>query len=219
MYQQISSGKRITTASDDPLGAAQAVNLTIQGAALSQYSTNQTQALSSLQLEDSTLSSVSNVMQSIQTQVVHVGDSSLTDADRGSIATTLQNYRDQLFGLANTTDSNGNYIFSGLKGGQAAISNDPSGGGVKYGGDFGQRSVQISSNRTVAVGDTAASVLQAVSPTESAAVSSAATYKIDFSVSATDGSTSYTITTLPPARNRRQRHTRRIRRSRWADSR
>jgi flagellar hook-associated protein 3 FlgL len=222
MYQQISSGKRISTASDDPLGAAQAVQLTMQSSALSQYSTNQSQALSSLQLEDSTLGTVSNVMSSIQTQIVHAGDGSLTDSDRASIATQLQSYRDQLFGLANTTDSNGNYIFSGLKGGQAALSNSSTGVGATYDGDLGQRGVQISSTRTISTGDTAASIFQSVSPSESASVPSAAkgntgsgtissvstsdttnasnsaTFKIDFAVSATDGSTSYTVTTTPP---------------------
>ena len=55
MYAQISSGKRLQTASDNPLGAAQAVQLTAQAATLAQYSTNQSAALTSLQQEDSTL--------------------------------------------------------------------------------------------------------------------------------------------------------------------
>ncbi len=51
-YAQISSGKRIQTASDDPLGEAQAVQLSTQSATLSQYATNQSAALTSLQQED-----------------------------------------------------------------------------------------------------------------------------------------------------------------------
>ncbi len=172
MYQQISSGKRLSTASDDPLGAAQAVTLTMQSAQISTYSTNQTTALSSLQQEDSTLNSVAGVMQSIQSQVVRAGDGSLTDADCQSIASTIQGYRDQLLGLANTTDSNGNYIFSGLKGSTQPFANNPAGTGVLYSGDQGQRTVQISSNRSVPVGDTGTSVFMSVSPSESAAVSS-----------------------------------------------
>ncbi|BBU28738.1 flagellar hook-associated protein 3 [Burkholderia sp. THE68] len=221
MYQQISSGKRILTASDDPLGAAQAVQLTLKSGALAQYSTNQTTALSSLQQEDSTLGNVSSVLQSIQTQIVHAGDGSLTDADRTSVANTIQGLRDQLFSLANTTDSNGNYIFSGLKGGTAPFSNDPSGVGANYSGDFGQRSVQISEGRSISVGDTGVSIFQSVSPTESDPVSSAGAsnkgtatigpvsmsdasnagnaskYTITFAVSQTDGSTTYSIKSNP----------------------
>jgi flagellar hook-associated protein 3 FlgL len=221
MYQQISSGNRLSTASDDPLGAAQAVTLTMQSAKLSQFSTNQTSALSSLQQEDSTLGNVSNVLSSIQTQVVHAGDASLTDSDRQSIATVIQGYRDQLMGMANTTDSSGNYIFSGLKGSTAPFSNNASGVGASYDGDLGSRTVQISNNRSVAIGDTGASVFQSVSASESAAVPSASasntgtgtigavsmndtsnpnnasTYTINFAVSATDGSTTYTVSANP----------------------
>ncbi|GJH21117.1 flagellar hook-associated protein FlgL [Caballeronia novacaledonica] len=221
MYQQISSGKRILTASDDPLGAAQAVQLTLKSGALAQYSSNQTTALSSLQQEDSTLSNVSNVIQSIQTQIVHAGDGSLTDSDRSAVATAIQGLRDQLFGLANTTDSDGNYIFSGLKGGTAPFSNNASGTGASYSGDQGQRTVQISEGRSIPVGDTGQSIFQSVSPMESDPVSRAADtntgtatisavsvsdtsnpgnaskYTISFSVSQTDGSTTYSITSDP----------------------
>ncbi|MDR5835199.1 flagellar hook-associated protein FlgL [Caballeronia sp. LZ034LL] len=222
MYQQISSGKRILTASDDPLGAAQAVQLTLKSGALAQYSTNQTTALSSLQQEDSTLGTVSTVLQSIQTKIVQAGDGSLTDADRTSVATAIQGLRDQLFGLANTTDSNGNYIFSGLKGSTAPFTNNSSGVGTTYSGDFGQRSVQISEGRSISVGDTGVSIFQSVSPTESDPVSSAGSqntgtgtvsavsvtdasnagnasqYKITFAVSATDGTTTYSVESTPP---------------------
>ncbi|KIG02804.1 flagellar hook-associated protein FlgL [Caballeronia concitans] len=221
MYQQISSGKRILTASDDPLGAAQAVQLTLKSGALSQYGTNQTTALSSLQQEDSTLSDVSNVMQSIQSKLVQAGDGSLTDADRSSVADAIKGYRDQLMGLANTTDSNGNYIFSGLKGGTQPFADDPSGVGTTYSGDFGQRTVQISEGRSIAVGDSGASIFRSVSPTESDPVSSAdknntgsgtisavsmqdtsnpnnaSTYSIKFAVDATSGATTYTVTATP----------------------
>ncbi|MCG7405274.1 flagellar hook-associated protein FlgL [Caballeronia zhejiangensis] len=221
MYQQISSGKRLLTASDDPLGAAQAVQLTMQSGALAQYGTNQTTALSALQQEDATLSSVSSTLQSVQTQIVHAGDGSLTDSDRTAVANAIQGLRDQLFGLANTTDSSGNYIFSGLKGGTQPYTNDPSGVGAQYSGDYGQRTVQISEGRTIAVGDTGASIFGSVLPTESDPVSSAAstntgtgtisgvsvndtsnagnanTYTIKFSISATDGSTTYSVTSNP----------------------
>ncbi|SAL39954.1 flagellar hook-associated protein FlgL [Caballeronia arvi] len=221
MYQQISSGKRILTASDDPLGAAQAVQLTLKSGALAQYSTNQTTALSTLQQEDSTLSGVSDVLQSVQTQIAHAGDGSLTDSDRSAVADAIQGLRDQLFGLANTTDSSGNYIFSGLKGGTAPFSNNASGVGATYSGDFGQRSVQISEGRSMTVGDTGVSIFQSVSPVESDPVSRAGAantgtgtispvsvtdttdkgntskYTVTFSISQTDGTTSYSVTSNP----------------------
>jgi flagellar hook-associated protein 3 FlgL len=221
MYQQISSGKRILTASDDPLGAAQAVQLTMKSSALSQYTTNQTTALSSLQQEDSTLSSVTDVLQGIKTKLVQAGDGSLTDADRAAVANSIKGYRDQLLGLANTTDASGNYIFSGLKGGTQPFANDPSGVGTTYSGDLGQRTVQISEGRSIPVGDTGVSIFRSASLTESNPVPSAAagnsgtgtisavsvsdtsnannasTYTIKFAVDATTGARSYMVTATP----------------------
>jgi flagellar hook-associated protein 3 FlgL len=173
-YAQISSGKRIQTASDDPLGAAQAVQLSSQSATLAQYSTNQSAALTSLQQEDSTLTSVGNVVQSIQTLVNRAGNASFNDTDRASMATQLQGYRDNLMTLSNSTDANGNYIFSGFKGSTQPFTDNASGTGATYAGDNGQRQVQISDGRSINVADNGATVFQSVSPNESVPVSSSA---------------------------------------------
>ena len=93
LYQQLSSGVSLATPSDNPVGAAQAVQLSMQGAALSQYSSNQNTALQALQSEDGSLSSVNNVLTSINTLLVRAGDGSLNDGDRGDIATQLQGIR------------------------------------------------------------------------------------------------------------------------------
>jgi flagellar hook-associated protein 3 FlgL len=173
MYAQISSGKRLQTASDDPLGAAQAVQLTNQSATLTQYTANQASALTSLQQEDSTLNSITGVMQGIQTLVGRAGNGALNDTDRTSLATQLQGYRDNLMTLSNTTDSDGNYIFSGYKGSTQPFTNNASGVGATYAGDTGQRQVQISDSRSINVADNGASIFQSVSPNESTPVSSA----------------------------------------------
>ena len=172
MYAQISSGKALQTAADNPLGAAQAVALSTQAANLAQYTTNQSSALTSLQQEDSTLSNVTNVMQSIQSLVVNAGNGTLNDTDRTSLATQLQGYRSTLMTLANTTDSNGNYIFAGFQGGSKPFSDNPSGVGAAYAGGPGQRVVQISDNRTINVADPGSAIFQSVSSNESSPVAS-----------------------------------------------
>jgi flagellar hook-associated protein 3 FlgL len=172
MYAQISSGKALQTAADNPLGAAQAVALTAQAANLAQYSTNQSSALTSLQQEDSTLTSVTNVMQSIQSLVVNAGNGTLNDTDRSALATQLQGYRSTLMTLANTTDANGNYIFAGFQGGSKPFSDNASGVGATYDGGPGQRQVQISDTRTINVADPGSAIFQSVSSNESSPVSS-----------------------------------------------
>ena len=172
MYAQISSGKALQTAADNPLAAAQAVALTAQAANLAQYSTNQSSALTSLQQEDSTLTSVTNVMQSIQALVVNAGNGTLNDTDRSALATQLQGYRSTLTTLANTTDANGNYIFAGFQGGSKPFSDNASGVGATYDGGPGQRQVQISDTRTINVADAGSAIFQSVSSNESSPVSS-----------------------------------------------
>ena len=172
MYAQISSGKALQTAADNPLGAAQAVALTSQAANLAQYATNQSSALTSLQQEDSTLSSVTNVMQSIQSLVVNAGNGTLNDTDNSALATQLQGYRSTLMTLANTTDANGNCIFAGFQGGSKPFTNNASGIGATYDGGPGQRQVQISDTRTINVADAGSAIFQSVSSNESSPVSS-----------------------------------------------
>ena len=172
MYAQISSGKALQTAADNPLGAAQAVALTAQASNLAQYATNQASATTSLQQEDSTLTSVTNVMQSIQSLVVNAGNGTLNDTDRSALATQLQGYRSTLTTLANTTDANGNYIFAGFQGGSKPFSDNASGVGATYDGGPGQRQVQISDTRTINVADAGSAIFQSVSSNESSPVSS-----------------------------------------------
>ncbi|MEK6298268.1 MAG: flagellar hook-associated protein FlgL [Paraburkholderia tropica] len=169
VQQQISTGVAIANPADNPLGAAQAVQLSATGATLTQYASNQTAALSSLQLEDSTLSSVTTTLQSINQQLQSAVNGGLNDSDRQALAQQLQGERNQLLTLANTTDGQGNYLFSGFQSTTAVFANK-SGGGVVYNGDSGQRTIQVAGSRTIAISDTGSSVFQSVSAVGSSAV-------------------------------------------------
>lgn len=160
-YQQLSSGTALTTPADNPLGAAQAVQLTMTSATLTQYQSNQNSALSSLQLEDKTLSSVTSTMTTIVSQLTRAGDGTLNDTDRSSIAQALQGYRSELLNLANTSDGAGNYLFSGFQATTAPFTN-ATGGGVNYQGDNGIREAQVTDTRQVATNDTGSSVFLTV---------------------------------------------------------
>lgn len=160
-YQQLSSGTALTTPADNPLAAAQAVQLTMVSATYTQYTTNQNSALTSLQLEDKTLSSVASTLQSINSEVVRAGDGSLNDSDRASIAKAIQGYRDQLLTLANTSDGAGNYVFSGFQATTQPFTN-ATGGGVNYQGDDGIRQAQVADTRQVATNDSGSAVFLSV---------------------------------------------------------
>ncbi|HDR9202882.1 flagellar hook-associated protein FlgL [Burkholderia vietnamiensis] len=161
LYQQIASGVSLQTPADNPVGAAQAVQLSMTSATLSQYTANQTTALASLQAEDQTLQSVSTVLTGVQTLTVRAGDGSLADSDRAALATQLQGYRDQLMTLANTNDGAGTYLFAGVNNSSAPFTSSPN-GAVSYVGDSGTRQVQIGDSSSVAQGDTGAAVFMSV---------------------------------------------------------
>ncbi|MBR7920300.1 flagellar hook-associated protein FlgL [Burkholderia vietnamiensis] len=161
LYQQIASGVSLQTPADNPVGAAQAVQLSMTSATLSQYTANQSTALASLQAEDQTLQSVSTVLTGVQTLTVRAGDGSFADSDRAALATQLQGYRDQLMTLANTNDGAGTYLFAGVNNSSAPFTSSPN-GAVSYVGDSGTRQVQIGDSSSVAQGDTGAAVFMSV---------------------------------------------------------
>jgi flagellar hook-associated protein 3 FlgL len=217
LYGEISSGVSLTTPSDNPLGAAQAVQLSAQGATLSQYATNQSTGLTNLQSEDSTLSSVISALQSVNTQLLGAGDATLSDTNRSAIAATLQQLQGQLVTLGNTTSPGGGYLFGGFQTASQPFTQN-SAGAVMYNGDDGVSSVQISDSTSIQTSDSGAAVFlsvtpQTASPIPAAAASNTGTatigavstdgtsaaaesdeYAIKFTVDPTTGNTTYTVT-------------------------
>lgn len=220
LYQQISSGVSLETPADNPLGAAQAVQLSSTATTLSQYTSNQSTALTSLNQEYSTLGSITTALQSIHTQLLSANSGSLNDGDRASIATEIQGLESQLMTLANTTDSQGNHIFAGYQTGAQPFSTD-SAGNVVYAGDTGTPQVQVTTGNTIQTGDNGIAVFQSVSSVGTSAVPAGAstntgsgvigavslnnptdptnadTYKITFAGSG--ASTTYTVAATDPA--------------------
>jgi flagellar hook-associated protein 3 FlgL len=171
IYQEISSGVALSTPADNPLGAAQAVQLSSTATALSQYTTNQNAALSSLQAESSTLGSVLTTLQSANTLALSVGSGVLNDTNRTAIATQLTSLRDQLLTYANATDSSGNSLFSGFQNTTQAFTTNSS-GAIVYSGDTGTRTVQVTGSNAVATGDNGASVFMSVSSSNAEPIAS-----------------------------------------------
>ncbi|RQR83383.1 MULTISPECIES: flagellar hook-associated protein FlgL [unclassified Burkholderia] len=191
LYQQISSGVSLSTPADNPLGAAQAVQLSMTSATLSQYAANQSTALASLQAEDQALQSVGNVLGSVQSLIVRAGDGSLADNNRAALAAQLEGYRDQLVSLANSTDGAGNYLFAGYQNSTAPFTKDAA-GSISYVGDTGTRTVQIDDSRSVPQGDSGLSVFMSVqalgnSPVQAAGAANTGTATIG-NVTVTDPS-------------------------------
>jgi flagellar hook-associated protein 3 FlgL len=149
--QQLSTGKSILTPADDPISAAQVLNISQSASLNDQYAVNRGRANASLIQVENVLGKVTEVLQSIHGSVVYAGNSSLTDADRKILATELRSNLDSLVSLANTTDEKGQFLFSGYQSNTKPFTQ--SGLTVQYVGDQGQRLNQVGPARQIAISD------------------------------------------------------------------
>jgi flagellar hook-associated protein 3 FlgL len=148
----ISSGKRILNPSDDPVGAAQVLNLQHVQAANQQYQRNIDSANTRLGLETSALDQVTSILQRVRTLALQGTNGTETSSDRGAVATELRQLFSQLVQTANSSDAQGDALFAGN-----ATHTTPfvqgSGFSVSYAGDNGQRMVAAAPGMQVATGD------------------------------------------------------------------
>jgi flagellar hook-associated protein 3 FlgL len=152
---QLSTGKRINHPSDDPVGAARALDLSHLTADAAQYQRNITSANARLGLEDQSLSNVSGVLGRVRTLLLQAANGTQTDDTRGDIAAEMVQLRQQLLGQANSKDGQGEYIFAGNRTGTQPFASQ---NGVSYMGDDGQRMVAAGPGLQVATGDPGSAV-------------------------------------------------------------
>ena len=152
----LSTGKKLQSAADDPAGMSQVNQLNVELSASQQYVTNGNSVSANLKLEEQAMSDATNTLQSIRDLAVEANNSSLTAAQRQDIATQLTQQLQDLVSIGNRQDSNGNYIFSGIASGTVPFSQ--SGASVAYSGGTTVSQVQIAANQRVSAGDTGAAV-------------------------------------------------------------
>lgn len=150
--EQISTGKRVTKPSDDPIAASQAVVLSQAQAQNSQYATARIFATQKVSLEENVLGQVTTAIQSAQEKIVYAGNGTLSDDDRASLATDLQGIRNQILNLANSTDGNGRYIFAGYKTETAPYTETE--GAITYGGGDKAVTQSVDAARSMTIGHT-----------------------------------------------------------------
>lgn len=175
--QQITSGHRIQTPADDPVGSARLLQLEQQANLLAQYDANLTDATNSLTQEESILQSMIGIAQRARTLAGHAGNGAYGDHDRRAIAAELAQIETELFGLMNSKNASGEYWFSGSKSGiQPYVRNGD--GSYIYQGDQSQQSLQLATGVQVSINDSGFDTFESarnVTRTESKLESSPAT--------------------------------------------
>ena len=110
---QLTSGKRVLRASDDPAAAARAERAL---AAIGRSEASQRGLEASrhaMQLSESALGAAGELLQRARELVVNAGNGSYGDSDRRILAEALRGLRGDLLGVANRSDGAGRYQFGG----------------------------------------------------------------------------------------------------------
>jgi len=158
---QIASGNRLLAPSDDPYGAANALNMEEKISTTEQYQENVVLAKNRLNLEEGILSNVTSILQRLNVLTIQGKNDNLTKENRQALAAEANQSRDQLLALSNTSDSNGEYLFAGHKGSSKPFTPDGAGNFI-YGGDDGQRRIRIGPATSLPVGDSGNEVFRAI---------------------------------------------------------
>lgn len=161
LQTQLSSEKRILTPSDDPVGSASSLSLQQTQSANTQYGKNSQTASDALSLMESSIQSAVETLQNIKSVAVQGGNATLNGQDREAIAQQIDQAFQQMMGVANTANADGDYIFSGYSTNVKPFVETAS-GQVTYFGDQGQRSAQVSPSLQLPISKSGFNVFQQV---------------------------------------------------------
>lgn len=161
---QLATGRRIVNPSDDPVAAARALEVTQRRDMNAQYLDNQKAARDALRTTEISLASLGDLLQDVRDNAMKAGNASLDDTQRRMIATDLRQQFGRLMSIANAKDANGEFLFAGF--GLAAGETQPYEGSVEVGvtanGDQGQRKLQVSASRQLAISNSGFEVFENV---------------------------------------------------------
>lgn len=135
LQEQMTSGKRVARASDDPAAAARA-----ERAMIAKMRTDADQRAvdasrnSTLQAE-SALGDAGELLQQAREHMISAGNASYSDEERQGLAVAIRGLREQLLSVANRGDGAGAYLFGGQGSSQVPFADAP--GGVQFRGDGG----------------------------------------------------------------------------------
>lgn len=152
LNQQLSTGNALVNPSDNPVAAAQNVSLTGQINRLAGYTQNAQNAQNSLQLETSTVQSVTTLVGQVRQLALEMNNSTVNSQDLQNAANTMNGYLQQLVQYANTQDGQGNYLFAGSQNNVQPF-NLQADGTVQYVGDGSQNQLALGTNLSTAIGD------------------------------------------------------------------
>lgn len=129
---QLSTGKKVANASDDPIGASRVERAL---AAINKVEANQralAASRNSMNLAEAAIGDASEILQQIRETILAAGNASYGDSERAGLANKVAGLRAQLLAIANRPDGAGGYVFSGQGASQPPFLDEA--GGVRFNG-------------------------------------------------------------------------------------
>ncbi|MEP7311677.1 MAG: flagellar hook-associated protein FlgL [Pseudomonadota bacterium] len=145
---QVASGKRVESPSDDPIGATRILDLERSRAQLEQYGKNADAAVNRLNIGEQALADIGDVLQRVRELAIQANSATLDTTSRTAIATELRSRVQELQDIGNRRDANGEYLYSGYSTQTQPFSRNST--GVSYAGDQGVRNIQTSADQRIA---------------------------------------------------------------------
>lgn len=142
---QLAEGKRIIKPSDDPIGAGIALGIKQLIQTSEQFVSNGQTAQTKLEVVESSLTSVTDILNRSRDLLLQGANGSLNSLDRASLALEVEARLEEMLSLANTQTSSGEYIFSGFSTNIVPYTKDIAGNFV-YNGDQGKQFVDVNSS-------------------------------------------------------------------------
>lgn len=125
-YQnQLSTGKRITRPSDDPVGITQVLKYKTDIREAEQYGKNITDAQGWLEISESALVNVKDILQRVRELTVQAANGTNTPEDTQKIQVEIEELTSEILVSGNATSA-GRYLFSGLETNQPLFNKDGS---------------------------------------------------------------------------------------------
>ncbi|MEF9951647.1 MAG: flagellar hook-associated protein FlgL [Clostridium sp.] len=113
LQMQLSTGQKVSRPSDDPFVVTRTMELKSSIAANERYKQNIEEARGWTDTEEMALGQMNDVLQKVRELTVKASnDGALSDADKNAISTQLQQLKEQLVEIGNTS-YDGRYVFSG----------------------------------------------------------------------------------------------------------
>lgn len=113
VQEQMATGKRLNSPSDDPVNAATAERTRAQVARIELERRMMNHASSMLAQAENAMGNAGEVLQLVREKLVAAGSTTLSPQDRVLIGQQVRQLRDELLSIANLRDGAGGYVFGG----------------------------------------------------------------------------------------------------------